>query len=147
MNLMNQKSVTEDFTRTLSVKKETNMQKSDQFKDKRQHARFELLEYAIVQRPDKRETLRSVVIDVSLGGLQVRSRHQFDAGQVYILNIGRSDAAPLQITAEARYSVAIEETDLYATGFKCQPNSPTEKVDWVDYVHAIFRAQGESLVG
>lgn len=123
------------------------MQNSDGFKDKRQHARFELLEYAIVQRPEAREVLRSVVIDVSLGGLQVRSRHQFDAGQTYILSIGRSDAAPLQITAEARYSKPIEDTDLYATGFKCSPSSSNEKVDWVDYVHAIFRAQGESLVG
>lgn len=120
---------------------------SGDFKDKRQHARFDLLEYAMVYGSDPQNVVRSVVIDVSLGGLQVRSRQQFVAGDTYTLNIGRIDSKPLIVQAEARYSNQIEDTDLYATGFKCQSLSSVDKMDWVDYVHSIFKSQGESLVG
>jgi len=122
------------------------MNQPDGAKDTRQHARFELLEYAIIVDRKTQESIRSVIIDVSLGGLQVRSRHLFHAGTDCILNIGRADSDPLVVEAEARYCVQIDGTDLYATGFRCMPTE-AQRVQWVDYVHAIFLSQGEYLVG
>lgn len=123
------------------------MNQPDGFKDVRKHARFELLEYAIVFEKESGEGFRSVVIDVSLGGLQVRSRHQFPTGVNYSLSIGRAEADPLVIEASARYCVPIDDTDLYATGFRCVPASTAQRNQWVDYVHHIFQIQGEHLVG
>ena len=115
-------------------------------KDLRKHARFELLEYAVIQDVETNQSIRSVVTDVSLGGLQIRSRHQFEPGRDYTLQIGRMSSEPLVVSAEARYCIHIEDTDLYATGFKCQLSSTADRIDWVDYVHGIFQTKGESLV-
>lgn len=123
------------------------MSQSNGHNDVRQHARFELLEYAIVKRRGSKDHVRSVLIDVSLGGLQVRSRTEFKVGGSYRLNIGRVDSEPLEVDAEVRYSIPIENTDLYATGFRCLPATSTQRTQWVDYVHSIFQSQGESLVG
>ena len=123
------------------------MSHQEDFKDIRKHARFELLEYAIIIDQTTQESVRSVVIDVSLGGLQVRSRHNFPMGANYRLSIGRADSDPLVVEAEARYCVPIENTDLYATGFRCSPTTSVQRIQWVDYVHSIFQSQGEHLVG
>jgi hypothetical protein len=123
------------------------MSQNDPGQDLRQHARFELLEYALVREPGKNDPVRSVVIDVSLGGLQVRSRYQFPVGDTVTLNIGRLSSDPIVIQAEVRYSVPIEDSDLFATGFRCLPSSAGQKMEWVDYVHQVFQAQGEQLAG
>jgi hypothetical protein len=122
------------------------MSRSEHNKDHRQFARFELLEYAMIVNKDSNESSRSVIIDVSLGGLQVRSRHQFPIGGNYMLNISRADADPLVVEAEARYCIQIEDTDLFATGFRCLPATTAQRMQWVDYVHAIFQSHGEHLV-
>ncbi len=114
--------------------------------DSRRDNRFELLDYAIASRPGHSRTIRSVVVDVSLGGLQVRSRFQFESGEVCTLSIGRGQMSPLQVHAEVRYSVPIEESDLFATGFRLLPESVGERIEWVDYVHAVFQVQGEALL-
>ncbi|MCW5936860.1 MAG: PilZ domain-containing protein [Fimbriimonadaceae bacterium] len=123
------------------------MSTEGQNSDQRRHARFELLEYAIVRQQGKLEPVRSVIIDVSLGGLQVRSRNKFAVGEIFTLQIGRMTEEPLVVQAEARYCIPIEDSDLFATGFKCLPTTGGERMEWVDYVHAIFQRQGEQLTG
>lgn len=115
--------------------------------DKRQHARFEILDYALMHSisdgvPDG---TRAIIVDVSLGGFQLRSKTKFEAQSLYHLVIGRCEDTPINVTAEARYSVNVEGTDLYATGFKVRPEDNTQRIDWVEYVHAVFQSQGESL--
>lgn len=114
--------------------------------DQRRHARFELLDYALVRRGGETEQLRSVVVDVSLGGLQMRSREKFEAGESVTLTIGRGTDDPITVNCDVRYCVPLEESDLFATGFRFVPRSTGERIEWVDYVHAVFQAQGESLV-
>ncbi len=115
--------------------------------DNRQHARFEILDYALMHCTNQSVPAgtRAIIVDVSLGGFQLRSRTQFDAQNLYHLVIGRCDGEPVNVTAEARYSVKVEGTDLYATGFKIRPEDNAQRIDWVDYVHAVFQSQGESL--
>lgn len=123
------------------------MSQAKGFSDVRQHARFELLEYAVIKDAETGNSTRSIVIDVSLGGLQVRSKQQFEPNANFLLNIGRGDSEPIAIEAESRYCVAIEGSDLFATGFRCTPSTSAQRMQWVEYVHAIFQMQGEHLVG
>lgn len=116
--------------------------------DRRRHARFELLDYAAMTKVGDTNTLRSVIVDISLGGLQVRSRQPFEAGAKYEIQVGRGEnKQPITIHAEARHSKPIEETDLYSTGFRLTPETAIERIEWVEYVHAIFKLQGEMLIG
>ncbi len=114
--------------------------------DQRQYARFELLEYAIARRDDDPEPIRSVVTDISLGGLQIRSRAEFEVGRTYQIEIGRTTASPLALPVEVRYCRPIEESDLFAAGLRCLPRSASERTAWVDYVHGIFQTFGERLL-
>lgn len=117
--------------------------------DKRQHARFELLDYALMQGDSKVEpqpdSQRAIIVDVSLGGLQIRSRTKFNHGDIFRLTVGRADQSPVVVAAEVRYSIAVEESDLYATGFKVRPENNEQRINWVDYVHTVFQSQGETL--
>ena len=116
--------------------------------DKREHARFELLEYVLLDGP-KGDTAsqprRAVIVDVSLGGLQIRSRSSFEEGAVAQLTIGQADKEPVTVIAEVRYSIPVEDSDLFATGFRVRPENKEQRIEWVDYVHTIFQSQGELL--
>ena len=115
--------------------------------DKRQHARFELLDYALMtgDKAPQPEAQRAIIVDVSLGGLQIRSRMKFTHGDIFRLTVGRADQSPVVVAAEVRYSIPVEDSDLFATGFKVRPENNEQRINWVDYVHTVFQSQGETL--
>lgn len=123
------------------------MNENSEQTDQRRHARFELLDYALLHGDAKNqhEPDRAVVVDVSLGGLQIRSKAKFTDGEVYRLSVGRVEGDPLEVTAEVRYSIPVEDSDLCATGFKIKPENNDQRIAWVDYVHGVFQSQGEFL--
>ncbi|MDI9636747.1 PilZ domain-containing protein [Kamptonema cortianum] len=116
------------------------------FNERRKHARFELLDYASISKGDEATSIRSVIVDISLGGLQVRSRDPFDVDQEYKLTIGRGDEEPIEVFANSVQCKKIEDTDLWSTGFKLTPKTAVERITWVEYVHGVFKAQGETLI-
>ncbi len=124
-----------------------NMSIEFDFSDRRRHARFELLEYAIVRKEGSNDSTRSVIVDISLGGLQLRSRTPFEPGHQFVLEIGRGDIDPIKIYAEARESTPIEDSDLFSTGFRLTPQNALERIEWVEYVHTVFKCQGDLLTG
>lgn len=115
--------------------------------ERRSSTRLELLEYAIITKPEKAASpaSRSVVTDVSLGGLQVRSRDKFESGCCCRLNIGRLMDSPLEIDAEVRYCKEIPDSGLYSTGFRVLPASPDQRSGWADFVHAVFVLRKDDL--
>lgn len=115
--------------------------------DRRKHARFELMDYAILTKDGSTDSTRSVIVDISLGGLQVRSKVPFEDTTKYKLEIGRGNTSPIVIHAESMHSKAIEESDLFSTGFRLTPATALERIEWVEYVHCVFKAQGEMLTG
>lgn|SRR5690606_13908773 len=115
--------------------------------DRRKHARFELMDYAIVTLEGGTDATRSVIVDISLGGLQLRSRSPFIYGGKYRLEIGRGHDNPVVIHGEALHSKAIDDSELFSTGFRLTPTTAMERIEWVEYVHTVFKAQGEMLTG
>lgn len=114
----------------------------------RKHARFELFEYAMIYTNEGSEPIRSVIIDISLGGAQVRSRTTVEAGLKVVVDVAQPDAVePFLVNAEVRYSNPIPNTDLYAVGFRFTPTSAEEREKIARYVHEFFRMQGEYLLG
>lgn len=120
------------------------MNTQQSFLDRRSGARFELLEYALITAGDSSQA-RSVVVDVSLGGLQVRSRHRFPSGSRVTLSIGQLSAPPLDLMAEVRYSEPIPDTDLFSTGFRILIPEASQRIKWGDYVHKVFLEQKDSM--
>jgi hypothetical protein len=113
--------------------------------ERRIQQRLDLLEYALILTPEGDGVLRSIVSDVSIGGLQLRSRAHIPSGYRTTIQIGQLNADPLKVTAIAVYSRRIEGTDLFATGFRVTPESAVEKSSWGRFVHETFRRQMDQM--
>src|SRR5690606_21249063 len=103
--------------------------------ERRTEPRLELLEYAIVTPNGRNEAFRSIISDVSLGGLQVRSKCQLEEGIECRLQIGRLAETPLDVQATLVYSRPIADSDLFASGFRINPATNEEKKAWAEFVH------------
>ena len=115
--------------------------------DTRKYARFSVLEYAMVFVEETTEPLRSVVVDVGLGGIQILCRQKLLVGQICHLTIGRTDGTSLDVPGEVRFSHAMENSELFATGMRFKPETHEQRSELVDYVHAVFQRQADLLTG
>lgn len=117
----------------------------EQKSDVRRYERFELLDYAMVHPAKGGEPFRSVVVDIGLGGVQLRSKEQLPTGEQCVLHIGQSDKPPLVLAGEVRYSKPDAENGLYSSGFKFLPVNHEERAAIAAYVHSVFMRQGEAM--
>lgn len=130
---------------TMATKSLHAMNTHQSILDRRSGSRFQLLEYALINTTEGAPQARSVVVDVSLGGLQVRSRNRFQPGSRVTLSIGQLNASPLEMVGEVRYSEPIPETDLFSTGIRILAHEASARIKWGDYVHQIFLDHKEGL--
>jgi hypothetical protein len=113
--------------------------------DGRRFERFEILDYAMVNSPTCGDPFRSVIVDIGLGGLQLRSKEQLPVGETCELHIGRNGGEPLIVQGEVRYSRITDESGLFSSGFKFLPKSHEERASIAEYVHSVFMRQGEAI--
>lgn len=111
--------------------------------DLRQHFRFDILEYAVFQVEG--DNVPAVVVDISLGGLQLRTRRSCQTGERSEIVIGQGGAPTIRAELEVRYCEPVG-SDLYAVGCRFLPASKEDCVTLVDYIHDVFRRQGERLI-
>ncbi len=114
--------------------------------DKRRFLRYEMLDYALVLRGGIDEPLRAVIVDIGLGGLQLRSKEPLTVGDYIKIQIGRVDGDPLTLMAEVRHSAAVPESDLFATGVKFCPETHEDRLSIAEYVHGVFQRQCDKLL-
>ena len=112
--------------------------------DKRRFLRYELLDYAHVYCTDE-EPIKAVIVDIGLGGMQLRSRDQLEAGASCRVHIGRLNAEPIVLSGEVRHSKAINGTDLYSLGVRFTPDTHEEKLAIAEFVHGVFQRQCDSI--
>ena len=86
-----------------------------------------------------------IIVDLSLGGFQIRSKRTFHNGELCEISISDPDNDPLVVQAEVRYASEIPEVGLYGTGFRFHPATLEQKVALVNYIHTRFRMDVERL--
>jgi c-di-GMP-binding flagellar brake protein YcgR len=115
--------------------------------EKRKHARFPIFEYALLYTNNSVNPARSLIVDISLGGAQLRCRQPCDEDEQGTLHISTSDGESLEIPVEIRYCYSVDNEDLFAVGVRFIPKGRAQKSKIVNYVHKLFLSQGESLLG
>lgn len=115
--------------------------------DQRRHARFDIVEYTQLNRTGDNKTQTAVIVDLSLSGVQLRSRFELSEGDHCELVIGRCGLEPMKVRGEVRYCHPVENSGLFATGLRFVPKNPRERIELVDYIHDVFQKQGERLIG
>ncbi len=119
-----------------------------QFKvDGRLFARFDFVECAMVYVAEDSEPYRAMLVDIGLGGVQLRSKEALPVDRPLSLRIGQDGKAPLTIRGVVRYCHPGDEDGMYVSGFKFAPESHEERVSVAEYVHGVFQRQWQALAG
>ena len=106
--------------------------------DQRRHVRYELIDFALLESDTLADPIRCVIVDVSLGGLQIRSKCALPVGRECYLRIARLGKKPIRIRGEVRHSGVVKGADLIASGFRFLPEDQDERVEIMEYVHSVF---------
>ena len=115
------------------------------YSDLRLYARFDLVECAVVYSESNPEPYRATLVDIGLGGVQLRSKEPMPVEEKLSLHLGQDAQEPLKICGIARYSKLDEKDGMYVTGFKFTPESHQERVAIAEFVHGVFQRQWEIL--
>ncbi len=115
-----------------------------QHNDFRFYARFEYVECAMVYESELSEPFRAMLVDIGLGGVQLRSKEHLPVEQPLFLSIGQDGKAPLRVNGKVRYS-HLDEDGMYVSGFKFAPESHEERVGIAEYVHSVFQRQWQAI--
>jgi c-di-GMP-binding flagellar brake protein YcgR len=118
-----------------------------QGKDQRRHVRYELVDFAMLEATSLEEPIRCVVVDVSLGGIQVRSKIALPIGERCILHIAQLGAKALRVRGEVRHTEAIPGMDLIGSGFRFLPETHEDRIAIMEYVHSVFLRRSELMAG
>jgi hypothetical protein len=113
--------------------------------DKRRYLRYEILDYAVVRVDGESADINTVIADISLGGVQLRSKVPFAPGQSCTIRVGWHDGSR-GLRAEVRYSRRLPDSELFTTGMKFVPESHEDRVAIAEYVHQTFERQCDNLM-
>jgi hypothetical protein len=114
--------------------------------DKRRYLRYEILDYAQAFCGDRTDSTNCVIVDIGLGGLQLRSKQALPVGEMCAIQVGRLDKSPLILKGEVRHCGLIDDSDLYASGIRFMPQSHMDRMAIAEYVHEIFQRQCDKLL-
>lgn len=113
--------------------------------DQRRYLRYEVLEFAAARLSPEGEVFRSVVTDIGLGGLQLRTRVPVTSGTRIYLRIGRLNRSVIDLVGEVRHCDMVDPTGLYALGIRFTPETHDERISIAEYVHDVFQRQCDLL--
>jgi len=139
-------SVKRFFTAKTDSETEGNVDSTPKFDtDKRRYIRYELLDYAQLEQIGSGPTLNTIIVDIGLGGLQLRSREPVTVGTKCHITVGRMEGAILTFRAEIRHCAQVEGAELFGLGVRFLPESHDERMGIAEFVHAIFQRQCDLL--
>lgn len=118
---------------------------NDSKSDLRLYARFEYVECAMVYEAQDEEPYRAMLVDIGLGGVQLRSKDLLPVGSPLVLRIGQDGKEPLEAKGKIRYCHMDGGEGMYVSGFKFAPESHEERVAIAEYVHAVFQRQWQAM--
>ncbi len=112
--------------------------------DKRRYIRYEVLDCARVN-VDGQDPFQSVVVDIGLGGLQLRAKALAIQGATCMVTVGRLDDQPIDLPCEIRHCFPLGDGGLHSIGVRFSPRTHDERITIAEFVHSIFVRQCEML--
>lgn len=108
-------------------------------KDVRRYLRYDLLDYVLAYPKNAPGGIRSIIADVGLGGLALRSHEPLTVGSEVNIIIGQGANASLMIKGVVRHSDLNGESNLYATGVQFRPENHDQRIAIARYVNEVFQ--------
>jgi hypothetical protein len=104
-----------------------------------------MLDYTVVDVGGE-SSITAVIVDIGLGGLQLRSKEALKLGTICKIQIGRVNGEPLSLAGEVRHSGSLKGSDLIATGIRFCPETHEQRLAIAEYVHGVFQRQCDKLL-
>lgn len=111
--------------------------------DTRCYGRSGIRNYVAICVAGRPEPVRSVVMEIGLGSVRVRSRDALPEGEACIVRLGDAGEEPLDVPGVVIYSSPLTESDLHASGIRFLPEGPDQHAAIAAYVRAAFHRKGE----
>ena len=111
--------------------------------DLRLYARFECATGALLLSKLDNQLYGVSVLDIGLGGVQLRSANPLPVDIEMSLQIELTPGKALSFNGKVRYSSG--QPGEYSSGFKFAPETQEERVSIANFVHEIFQNQWEAL--
>lgn len=108
--------------------------------------RYEVLDYATIRMEGDMDTWSGMVVDIGLGGVQLRTKVAPEMNRSVQILVGRADGNPILLRGEVRRVEAMDGTDLWSTGIKFAPETHQERIEIAEFVHGVFQRQKEQLL-
>jgi hypothetical protein len=108
-------------------------------KERRRYLRYETLDVSTVHLADA--WVSAVIIDVGLGGLQMRTRSPLPTGFSCDVFVGRQAGSPITLRCELRHCQKVTDSELYSVGVRFVPSSHADRLAIAEYVHGVFQRQ------
>ncbi len=115
------------------------------YPDQRRFLRYQIFDYTAITLDDTTETFHAMLVDIGLGGAQLRSKLPLADGASIRMRIGRNEGEPLEIRGEVRHCSAVPESDLFGSGIRFTPSTHAERVALAEFVHDVFQRQRDRL--
>ena len=103
--------------------------------ENRSPSRFQVLEYILASQTETGCMARSLMVDLSLRGCQIRSREKFQTGDMVMLHIPRSGQDSMELHTQVTYCYKMSEDDIYCTGFSFKPAQRSEQIQIAHYLY------------
>ena len=113
--------------------------------DKRRYLRYEVLDYAVIRRDGETDAVNAVIVDIGLGGLQVRSKDSLRVGDECIISVGLNNRPPLHLRGEVRHCSLMDDSGLFGSGIRFIPKDHADRIAIAEYVHDVFQRQCDLL--
>lgn len=114
--------------------------------DKRRYLRYEILDYAVVHADGWSKSVNTVIVDISLGGVQLRSKDSLPVGSHCMIRVGCGDLPPIALRGEVMHCTPLDDSDLLTSGVRFIPENHGDRMAIAEYVHAIFQRQCDNLM-
>ena len=108
--------------------------------DTRRYERFPCAQMVTIRAKDAAaaaEDTRALVVDVSLGGLKMRTKADLDPKKLYILTMAGRDE-PLNFHGTVVHLAQGDPSGEASVGFVFRPESHEERVAIANFVHQVF---------
>lgn len=113
--------------------------------DQRVFPRFDYLECAVVHIPGE-ESIQAMMVDIGLGGVQLRSKKPLPVGTPLTISIGKDKGGPINMPGILRHcTLSTEGEHIYIAGFKFTPQTHEERAVIAKFVHEVFTRYWNSV--
>lgn len=115
---------------------------SERKTDARRYPRFEVLEFATLYLPGQTEPVRTIVVNIGLAGVQLRSRRELPIGEECEVHVDSMPVCAFKLRGEVLYSLQVPDSDLYMSGLQFLPAGHDARQAIAEYVLTVFQRQG-----